>query len=101
VEDIRRDDAGTEVETETIDSLVDRQQLSSLRLVSLTINGAEVEAVAGMTQTIHDHHPTLTIAGWYERDGVKIHGIVVPMLKSHGYQCHVGPHGRVYAWFDE
>lgn len=86
------------VRTYSIDEIVEQCELPNVNLISLTVNGAEVEAIQGATRTLSEMSPALTIAGWYERDGRSIHEIVSPMIREHGYNVHVGPKGRVYAW---
>ncbi len=86
------------VRTYSIDKIVDTCELPDVRLISLTVNGAEVEAIEGASKTLAEMSPALTIAGWYKRDGRPIHEIACPMIKRHGYEVRVGPKGRVYAW---
>lgn len=86
------------VRTYSIDEIVETCDLPNVDLISLTVNGAEVEAIQGAARTLTEMSPALTIAGWYERDGRPIHEIVSPMIREHGYNVRVGPMGRVYAW---
>lgn len=86
------------VSTESIDNIVANRQLTSLNLVSLTINGAEIEAVQGMRRTLDNLAPNLLIAGWYHRDGTPVHKHVMELLRRHKYSAVTGRFGRVYAW---
>lgn len=86
------------IPTDSIDNIVQACGLDRLSLVSLTINGAEVEAVEGMDDTLRRLAPNLSIAGWYQRDGVAIWKIVTDRLRDYGYLTTVGPYGRVYGW---
>jgi FkbM family methyltransferase len=86
------------VPTDTVDSMVRDLALTKVSLVSVTINGAEVEALQGMEQTLSSYGPRLSIAGWYRRNGVPVHEIAAPYVKKFGYEVVVGPVGRVYAW---
>ncbi len=86
------------VPTDSIDNVVCEQQLQKLTLVSLTINGAEIEAVRGMQRTLDQFAPKLLIAGWYHRGGNPVHKQVIKILQDHNYSAVAGRFGRVYAW---
>jgi len=87
------------VETTTVDEIV--QMLDSRRVdfISLTVNGAELEAVKGMKETLTNcSHIRLSIAGWYKRDNKRICEIIYPLLREYGLQVAVGRKGGVLAW---
>jgi FkbM family methyltransferase len=86
------------VPTDSVDNIVRDLGLTKVSLVSVTINGAEIEALQGMEQVLTTHAPPVTLAGWYRRDGVPVHETAVPLLRGFGYQTIVGRVGRVYAW---
>lgn len=68
-------------------------------LVSLTVNGAEVEAIQGMKKMNHNQlpHRILTPA-WYPLNGISRAGIIKPLLTNLGYKVLV-THGEfVLAW---
>lgn len=72
--------------------------LEKVSLVSLTINGAELEAIRGMRRTLNLHRPKTVVAGWYKRDGVAICDLAARELDSLGYQSAIGSRGRLSAW---
>ncbi|MCH8822444.1 MAG: FkbM family methyltransferase [Planctomycetes bacterium] len=86
------------VQTDTIDSVVDAMGLEKVSLISLTINGAELEAIRGMHRTLKVHKPNLVVAGWYKRDGEAISDLAAQELESVGYQTVIGLRRRLYAW---
>jgi FkbM family methyltransferase len=86
------------VPAECIDNVVRDQHLAKVSLISLTINGAEVEALQGMDNTLRSFSPNFLIAGWYYRDGIPVHEHATRFLHNYGYQTIVGRAGRVYAW---
>jgi len=92
------EDSAIVVRTETIDAVVRRLSLPRVDLVSMTINGAEPEAVEGMNETLRTHSPNIVLAGWYRREGRPIHELITHTLSIRGYRTLVGPMGRVYAW---
>lgn len=87
------------VETITIDDILARLNIPCVDFISLTVNGAELEAVEGMKHTLtHCANLRLSIAGWYRRDGERIADIVAPNLKAAGFQVAIGKMGAVFAW---
>ena len=59
-----------------IDTLVEELNWERVDYISLTINGAEPEALIGALNVFENNEKVrLSICGWYERDGVKIEKI--------------------------
>jgi FkbM family methyltransferase len=88
-----------QVEVTTIDDLLYNLEIKSINLLSMTINGAEVEAIEGMKKTlVNSNYIRMRIAGWYERDGRRISDIISPMLTKHGYEVAIGIAGGLLAW---
>lgn len=88
----------TEMKTDTVDRILQQLRLTA-GLVSITVNGAEVEVLEGMKNTLQSTNGVrLTIAGWYRRDGRKICEIVEPKLHELGFEVVIGRLGRVLAW---
>jgi FkbM family methyltransferase len=85
------------VRTVTIDGIVDRFKLDRLDMVSLTLNGAEVEALQGAEIALSRMRPRIRAAGWYSRGGRHIADILRPVLERHGYDVFVGPRKNVMA----
>lgn len=90
--------AGREtVRTISIDALVKDYALQRLDMISLTLNGAEVEAVAGAVESLVRLRPRLRAAGWYKREGRRIADLIGPLIARADYDVFVGPHGNVMA----
>jgi FkbM family methyltransferase len=85
------------VKTVTIDSVVAEFRLSRVDMLSLTLNGAEVEALAGAGDTLAKLRPRIRAAGWYARGGKRIADLIRPVLESAGYDVFVGPRNNVLA----
>ena len=85
------------VRTITVDGLVAEHGLGKLDMLSLTLNGAEVETLAGAADSLSRFRPRIRLAGWYSRDGRKIWQITKEQLEGHGYDVFVGPRGNVMA----
>lgn len=85
------------VETISIDALVEELNLPRVTMLSLTLNGAEVETLDGAQKTLSEMRPRIRLAGWYSRDGVPIWKITKEKLERHRYDVFVGPRGNVMA----
>lgn len=85
------------VESINIDEIVIAHRLQKVDYISLTLNGAEIEAIDGMEETVKVHKPRIRLAGWYERDGVPIWRTVKEKLEKLGYRVVVGKRGNVFA----
>lgn len=73
------------VPTATIDSIVEETGISAPNFVIITVNGAEVEALEGMSNTL-DKGVHLVVAAKYVVKGVPTHQRVVALLEERGYR---------------
>ena len=85
------------VRTTTIDKIVDDYNLEQVDMLSLTLNGAEVEALEGAKQTLKNLRPRIRLAGWYSCGGKKISELAREQLLTFGYQVFIGPRGNTLA----
>ena len=87
-------DNAISVPTITVDDLLAETKIQNVNLVSLTVNGAEVEAIQRMQSTLQNAtNISIRAAGWYERNGEKVWHIIAPILKNYGYHVAVGREG--------
>jgi FkbM family methyltransferase len=87
------------VETITVDNLLSDLGMTHVDIMSVTINGAELEAVPGMNTALRESpNIRLTMAGWYKRDGQRICDLVSPLLRHAGLEVAVGHEGGIIAW---
>lgn len=90
--------AQVEVETTSLPLLIGELGMAP-QLVSLTVNGAEVEAVEGLQGVAPENLPERVIApGWYLKDGEPRWKIIEPSLKKLGYRVAVTSGGCVFGW---
>lgn len=83
----------------TVDRILEKYNYGKADIISMTINGAELEAVKGMKNTFKQNSQLrLSIAGWYRRDGVRICDLIYPILKEYGFHVFLGRKGGVLAW---
>lgn len=85
------------VETISVDQIVEKYSLSKVDMLSLTLNGAEVEALEGARRTLADLRPRIRLAGWYSRDDKPIWQWTKAQLEPHGYRVFVGKRGNLMA----
>jgi FkbM family methyltransferase len=75
------------VPTATLDSLVEGHQILPPHYVKMDIEGAELLALDGASQTFQLHHPTLFLA----THGRDVHQACRQLLESWGYECKMIP----------
>lgn len=97
VGEVHRGERRVPVPTLTVDSIVRRYALTRVDMLSLTLNGAEVEALQAAAYTLDTLRPRIRLAGWYYRGGVPIWQITRDLLERHRYRVFVGPRGNVMA----
>lgn len=97
VEEVHKGTSKERVRTISVDGLVEQFMLSRLDMLSLTLNGAEVEAIEGASKTLRTLRPRIRLAGWYSRGGTKIWQLTKAQLEKSDYRVYVGPRGNVMA----
>ena len=85
------------VRTISIDQLVEEEGLARVDMISMTLNGAEVESLAGARETLRRFRPRVKLPGWYLRNGVPIWKISGNFLEEIGYSVFTTPRGNVLA----
>lgn len=90
-----------DVETVSIDSLT-KELGSAADFLSLTVNGAEVEAIEGMKYMNKKDLPKRIISpAWYPKDGVSRMKFIEPLYKELGYN-YVATKGELtFAWLQD
>jgi len=86
------------IEGVSIDTLFETLNLKKVDLISLTLNGAEVEAIDGMVKTMRRFRPRIRLAGWYSRNGKEVYQLCREKLKAYDYKVIIGKRGCLYAF---
>jgi len=87
------------IQTTTVDAILKDEDGSCVDIISVTVNGAEIEAIEGMKDTLQRcRHIRLSIAGWYKRGDQRICDLISPVLRDSGLEVAVGRKGGVLAW---
>ncbi len=97
VREVYRGETTLKVRSITVDQIVQQFRLAKVDMLSLTLNGAEVEALKGARETLTKLRPRIRLAGWYAREGRPVWQWTKADLESHGYRVFVGPRGNVMA----
>ena len=66
-------------------------------MISLTINGAEPNAIMGAQKTLKKYRPRLRFAGWYKIGDRTVASICKPMLEEIGYYVATSKNNGVLA----
>ena len=77
------DDTGVMARVETLDNILDSWGQNRVDLLFITVNGAEVESIAGLNQWLQRVRG-IFVAAPYERDGQKCSDICRNLLKEKG-----------------
>ena len=97
VADVTKNYSRHPVLTKTIDDLVEDLKLKRVDMLSLTINGAEPEALRGAANTLKKMRPRIRLAGWYQIDGQSIASICKDILDQYDYFVYVGQRNGLMA----
>lgn len=97
VQEVHKAESIERVKTITIDRIVHNFTLKKVDMLSLTLNGAEVEALEGARQTITNLRPRIRLAGWYSRGDKRIAEITREQLSNLGYKVFIGARGNTMA----
>ncbi len=97
VQEVHTGEETYQVLTTTIDSVISEYDVKKLDMISMTINGAEVEALKGADTTLKQLRPRLRLAGWYHRDGKPIWYHAESFLTAYDYKVFHTPRGNVLA----
>lgn len=78
-----------EVEVDTVDNILRELQIKNTSFIKMDIEGAELEALEGMNETLHMSGLRLAIAAYHRREGVETHSTVSRRLNEMGFQVRV------------
>lgn len=81
----------------SIDSIVSSKNIKKIDMISLTLNGAEVEALSGAIKTLTNLRPRIRLAGWYKRKDEYICDICKRYLEKLNYFVYIGKKRGVLA----
>lgn len=77
-----------EVEIDSIDNILRELGIKGVDFIKMDIEGAEVEALKGMNETLKDNDVKLAIEVAHIVDGKTTDKIIIPDLKERGFEIH-------------
>lgn len=94
----RKDDNGfVKVEVDTLDNILGELGVRRVDFTKMDIEGAEIEALKGMKETLRNNDVKLAIAAYHSTEGKEeTYRTIAPWLKRDGFQVTV-KRGMVYA----
>ena len=81
----------------TIDGIVKDNNINKLDMISLTLNGAELEALRGAEDTLRRFKPRLRMPGFASLDGIPLWKRNSDFLEMIGYRTFITPRGNILA----
>jgi FkbM family methyltransferase len=85
-----------EVQVDTLDNILRELGIKRADFIKMDIEGAEIEALKGMNETLKDNDVKLAIAAYHTVNGKATYKTIVPWLKGKGFEVHTEG-GIVYA----
>lgn len=77
-----------EVEVDSIDNILSELGIERVDFIKMDIEGAEIEALKGMNETLRDNNAKLAIEVAHIVDGKSTDKVIVPQLKERGFEVH-------------
>ncbi len=72
----------------TIDTLIQKYNITRLNYIAMDVEGAEIEALKGAKNTLKKFNVHLAIASYHYRDGKQTYTTVEKILKKYGYETY-------------
>lgn len=91
--------AGTVVvKLRTLDEIVENLGIAKVDFIKMDIEGAELEALAGMSRVLSSTRPFLAIASYHLREGSTTSSRVEAILTGFGYSARTGHRWHTTTW---
>lgn len=88
-----------DVEANTIPNILAEHGIYHADMISLTINGAEMDALRGLEDWLNSSNPPrISLAGWYTTDQIPIAQLAKQYLEQNNMQVAIGPSNGLVAW---
>ena len=100
VPEFLKNNSKDEIDIYTLDNILISNNLDSVDLISMEINGAEIEALQGMEKILSQNKLRIIAAGWYEHNNELSFKKLVSILEKNHFKVFVGVQNRVYALKD-
>ena len=96
---IQKDDVRkiTEIEVDTLDDILKDLNIDKVDFVKMDIEGAEIEALKGMKETLSNNDVKMAIASYHIVDEQPTYKTIIPMMKKIGFDSYFKG-GITYFW---
>ena len=92
-------DKSTDVEVDSLDNILQELGINRINFIKMNIEGAEIEALKGMDETLRDNGVNLAIEAAHHVNGKGAYEIVHPQLKNKGFVVRTRWKGQIiYGW---
>jgi len=78
----------TEVEVDTLDNILRQLGIDRVNFIKIDIEGAEIEALKGMKETLRNNDVKLAIASYHRVKGQPTYKTIIPMMRRMGFNSH-------------
>jgi len=78
----------TEVEVDTLDNILTELGIYRVNFIKMDIEGAEIEALRGMEETLENNDVKLAIASYHKVNGQPTYKTIIPMMREMGFNFH-------------
>lgn len=78
----------TEVGVDTLDNILTALGVDRVNFIKMDIEGAEIEALRGMEETLGNNDVKLAIASYHKVDGQPTCKTIIPMMRKMGFNSH-------------
>jgi len=93
---IEKNTSSVRVPVDTLPNILDNLGIGAVKFIKMDIEGAEIRAIAGMTDFLEHHRPPLAIESFHRVNGQPTHQILGPVFWKIGYTVHIVD-GYLYA----
>ena len=78
------------VEADTLDNIVKEQQINEVNFIKMDVEGAAIEALKGMEDTLRNNDVKLAIAA-YHKEEPPTYKAISSFLREHGFDAAAQP----------
>ena len=74
-----------EIEVDTLDNILRQLGIDRVNFIKIDIEGAEIEALKGMKETLRNNDVKLAIASYHKVNGEPTYKTIIPMMREMGF----------------
>ena len=74
-----------EIKVDTLDNILEGLKIDRVNFIKMDIEGAEIEALKGMKETLGNNDVKLAIASYHKVNGQPTYKTIIPMMREMGF----------------